>query len=440
MRIVLWIALLLAAQHLTSARPHIVVFLADDHGYLDSQVYGNGQARTPNMLRVARAGMTFTRAFVASPSCAPSRAALLTGLMPARNGAEANHSKPRPEIKKLPAYFRELGYEVVAFGKVSHYRHTTDYGFDHFAHDAFHEHAAIPGALKWLRARENTRPLCLFVGSNWPHVPWPEQSDAVVKVLPPTQIDTPETRRARSRYYAAVAHMDAELGQIYDAAVEQLGTNLLFLMTSDHGAQFPFGKWNCYDAGIRTPLLVAWPGSIRPGSRADVMVSWIDILPTLIEAAGGTAPKDLDGRSFLPVLRGQGISHRDRIFATHSSDGKMNVYPSRAVRTADWKFILNLRPDFKYTTHIDVTERAGYWDSWERAAATNAAAAATIARYHERPREELYDLQADPHEQHNLAADPARAARVKTLRAELESWMREQGDKETVFGAPKMLE
>src|SRR5262249_10903537 len=127
-----------------SARPNIVVFLTDDHTLLDSTVYGSKEVRTPNMERLAAAGLTFDRAFVASPSCAPSRAALLTGLMPARNGAEPNHSKPRAELKKLPAYLKELGYEVVAFGKVSHYQHTGDYGFDYFAHDKYHEDVAIP--------------------------------------------------------------------------------------------------------------------------------------------------------------------------------------------------------------------------------------------------------------------------------------------------------
>jgi N-sulfoglucosamine sulfohydrolase len=101
-------------------KPNIVVFLSDDHSLLDSTVYGSKDVKTPAMERLAHAGMTFDRAFVVSPSCAPSRAALLTGLMPVRNGAEANHSKPRPEIKKLPAYLKELGYEVVSFGKVSH--------------------------------------------------------------------------------------------------------------------------------------------------------------------------------------------------------------------------------------------------------------------------------------------------------------------------------
>ena len=99
-----------------ATRPDLVVFLTDDQSQLDCAPYGGQGIRTPNMQRLADAGLTFERAFAASPSCAPSRAALLTGLMPARNGAEANHSKPRAEIKKWPAYFQELGYEVVAFG------------------------------------------------------------------------------------------------------------------------------------------------------------------------------------------------------------------------------------------------------------------------------------------------------------------------------------
>jgi len=92
--------------------PNIVVFIADDHGYADSTVYGSTQVRTPNMERVAKAGTTFTHTFVASPSCAPSRAALLTGLMPARNGAEANHTAPNASITTLPTYLRRLGYFV----------------------------------------------------------------------------------------------------------------------------------------------------------------------------------------------------------------------------------------------------------------------------------------------------------------------------------------
>jgi N-sulfoglucosamine sulfohydrolase len=427
-----------------AAQPNIVVFLSDDHSLLDSTAYGSKDVKTPAMERLANAGMTFDRAFVASPSCAPSRAALLTGLMPVRNGAEANHSKPRPEIKKLPAYLKALGYEVVSFGKVSHYRHTGDYGFDHFAHDTFHDDVAIPNGIKWLRERKSGKPLCIFFGTNWPHVPWPETSegyDPEKLSVRASHVDTPRTRDMRARYYAAVSRMDKELGDVFDAAKDVLGPNTFFLFSADHGAQWPFGKWTLYDAGIRTPLIVVWPEKIEAGARTDAMVSWIDILPTLVEVGGGAAPQDIDGTSFLGVLRGQTREHRDRIFTTHSGDPPMNVYPMRSVRTGDWKYIRNLHPEFSFTTHIDLgqaADGAGYFASWREKAKTDEAAAALVKRYHERPAEELYDLRADPLELRNLAGDPQHAQRLAAMRADVEAWMKANNDEGKIYGEPRL--
>jgi uncharacterized sulfatase len=218
--------------------------------------------------------------------------------------------------------------------------------------------------------------------------------------------------------------------------------NTLIVYTSDHGAQWPFGKWNLYDAGIRVPLLAAWPGVIAPGARSDAMVQWTDLLPTLIEAAGGKVPAGLAGRSFLPVLRDAKAAHRDEIFTTHSGDGRMNVYPIRALRSGDWKLIVNLHPEFAHTTHIDkalAKDGGRYWLSWFAKAKSDPAAAALVSRYHDRPAVELYDLRDDPAEQRNLAADPAQAGRVREMRARLEAWMTEQGDKRTVFHEPRLL-
>ncbi|MGV3531622.1 MAG: sulfatase [Chthoniobacteraceae bacterium] len=425
-------------------KPDIVIFITDDHGQLDSQPYGAEVLRTPHMQRLAESGLTFTRAYVASPSCAPSRAALLTGLMPARNGAEANHEKPRAELKKWPAYFQEAGYEVVAFGKVSHYKHTADYGFDSFAHDTFHDHRGIPAAVEFLKQRRSEKPLCLFVGSNWPHVPWPEKDlgyDPAQLPLPAGSVDTPETRAWRAKYAAAVTKADDDLGQIMDAARSTLGEKTLFLMSADHGAQWPFAKWNCYEAGVAVPLIVSWPGVVKAG-KTEAMVSWVDFLPTLLEAAGGKPPEDLDGRSFLPVLRGEAKEHRDRIFTTHNNDGRKNVYPARSVRRGNWKYIRNLHPEYAFTTHIDLPgdlDQRAYFKTWEAAAESDAAAKAIVKRYHSRPAEELYDLSSDPHEQHNLAADTAHQETLSRLRGELDAWMGAQGDKQTVPVKPRLL-
>jgi len=199
-------------------------------------------------------------------------------------------------FRKWPAYFRELGYETAAFGKVSHYKHTVEYGFDHFAHDTFHDHAGIQAAADFLRSRRAAadsaamKPLCLMIGSNWPHVPWPELkagefvADSAV-TLPAGSIDTAQTRHWRQRYLAAVRKLDEDLGLIVRAVREHL-PGAIVVFSADHGAQWPLAKWNLYDAGIRTPLIVAWPGKITPG-RTSALVSWIDLLPTLVELARG---------------------------------------------------------------------------------------------------------------------------------------------------------
>ncbi|MFV0442226.1 MAG: sulfatase [Planctomycetaceae bacterium] len=427
-------------------RPTIVLFLTDDQGQLDSQPYGSTMLRTPQMQALADSGMTFDRAYVASPSCAPSRAALLTGMYSPRNGAEPNHSKPRPEIRKWPAYLQDRGYEVVAFGKVSHYKHTADYGFDYFDHDTFHDHQSIPAAVEYVQKRGRTdRPLCLMVGTNWPHVPWPDEDlgyDPETIPLPAGSLDTPETRAFRVRYAAAVTKADDDLGAIRDVVRTHLDERALFLFSSDHGAQWPFGKWNCYDSGVRVPLIVSWPGVVAAGSRSDALVSWIDLLPTMIDAAGGRPPEWIDGRSFLPVLRGESTRHRDRIYTTHSGDGWWNIYPTRSVCDTRWKYIRNLHPEYAFTTHIDLANpRDGrtMFASWERLAQTLPQAAATVRRYHIRPAEELYDLAADPTEQRNLADDPAYADQLQDLRNDLNGWMAAMNDQQQVFEEPRLL-
>jgi N-sulfoglucosamine sulfohydrolase len=444
--LVVGVSVLLAWVNLAPAaeKPNLVVFICDDLGVLDLAPYGAKDVRTPNMERVATAGLKFTRAFVASPSCAPSRAALLTGLMPARNGAEPNHSRPREEIKKLPAYLQELGYEVASFGKVAHYGHAAYYRFDVIEGEGFQRYEAIGQAADFLNHRNSKKPLCLFVGTHWPHVPWPEGQgyEASAVRVPPTHVDTAETRVWRTRYYAAVTKGDDDLGTVLDAVRERLDPkNTFTFFTSDHGAQWPFGKWNLYDAGIRVPLIVAGPG-IKAGATSEAMVSWVDILPTLVELAGGTPPKEIDGRSFAGVLRGEKAMHRDEIYTTHSGDRDFNVYPIRSVRDGRWKYILNLHPEYQHATHINRAaggDGLAYFRSWEEAAKKDPVAAKIVQRYKERPQEELYDLADDPQEQNNVAGEPQNASRLAEMRAKVAAWMKEQGDAGTVFNEPLLL-
>lgn len=440
-----WLILTLLVAPLAATPPHLVVLLADDHSAADMSVYDAADIPTPNLDRLASAGLVFERAFVNSPSCAPSRAALFTGLYPARNGAEPNHAKPHAGLKRLPAYLKELGYETVSFGKTSHYAHVTEQGFDRAENYGYHDHAGVQACVDFLKQRKSGKPLALFFGTNWPHVPLPppEAVDPAKVRVQPMHIDTPEFRHYRARYINAVMKMDEEIGAVYEAAKQSLGTeNTVFLQTSDHGAQLPFGKWNLYDEGTRVPLIVQWQGRVAAGVRSSAMVQWIDILPTLIEAGGGRAPADLDGRSFLPVLLGRTDRHREAIFTTHTGDNDMNVYPSRSMRTQRWKYIRNLHPEFRFTSHIDRSvneDSLAYIASWEKAANTDPRAAFLVKRYRERPAEELYDLDVDPFELNNLAADPAHAGPLAELRQGLDAWMKSTNDARLVSGKPLLL-
>ena len=438
------IASMLTGKNLTRRLPDIVVYLADDLSARDLSLYGGTNIETPSIDKLAADGMTFNRAFVASPSCASSRAALLTGLMPARNGAEENHSYPRPDVLKLPKVLGDLGYQTAAFGKVAHQKSAPDYHFE--VHDPKSNIPQLRETVKaFLENRTDTRPLALFVGTSDPHVPWPSEStvDAETMSLPPKLLDTPRTRVQRSRYLQEVKDLDEYLGELRELTTKHLSSDQLFLFSSDHGAQFPFGKWTLYDEGIHVPLIVAQPGRIRPGTRTAAMVSWVDILPTLIDFGGGMVPENLDGQSFLKVLHGQTDSHRKRIFTTHSGDRKMNVFLSRSVRTDRYKLIWNPHPEFAFTTHIDLLLRetsGDYFKEWKERAKSDSSAAAVIARHHGRPEFELYDLKVDPFEQTNLAGDANLAAKQKKMLAGLKAWMKKQGDELTVFHEPLMLD
>ena len=433
----------LTVTAIAQEKPNIVIFLADDHGFKDNSVFGSQDIRTPKMASLAVSGMRFNQAFVASPACGPSRAALLSGLMPARNGAEANHMMPRPSTLTMVAQLRAQGYEVAAFGKVGHGKEQEMAGFSTQRNYAGHDGTKLVKLVRdYLDQRSSTKPLCLMVGDHRPHVSWIKDAtyDPNKVKLPPGSIDTKETREHFARYLTDVTNMDQTMAEVDKLARKHFGNDsYLFAYTSDHGAQWPFGKWNLYDTGVRTPLIIRWPGKIKPDSKTDAMVSWVDLMPTLLDIAGADVPADIDGRSFKNVLLGETGKHRDLIFTTHSGDGIMNVYPIRSVRTPRFKYIRNLRPDSYHSNHSDILRKDGagaYWDSWDAAEKSDPAAAKIIARYYQRPKDELYDLEKDPNEQVNLAANPEYQQQLKKMSQSLDEWMKLQNDQETIFKEP----
>jgi uncharacterized sulfatase len=168
----------------------------------------------------------------------------------------------------------------------------------------------------------------------------------------------------------------------------------------------------------------------------------VDLLPTVVEIAGGEIDGSIDGQSFLPVLKGEKEGERDVVFATHTGDGTMNQAPMRMIRTNRYKYIVNLAPGVVYNTHINLAKDHDggyqYWASWQNSSFSNEHAAAVLWRYHNRPAEELYDIHTDPDEWHNLAANPDYERILEQFRVQMKEWRQKQGDTETgVFAETK---
>jgi arylsulfatase A-like enzyme len=437
------VALFVCGFAAAAERPNLVLFIADDLSWHDVGAYGNRDVRTPNVDQLARDGMTFQRAFAASPTCAPSRSALFTGTYPMRNGAHANHSVVSSTLRTWPEYLTALGYRTVIAGK-THFGPRERFPFEYLPNS----NVNLPGKPEdlntdlgtaaieaLLKSHDRKQPLALVVAAHSPHVFWPEINGYTPAnlTLQPYMLDTPETRAALARYYTDVTQMDREVG-IVRAALDRYGyaKNTLFMFTSDQGAQFPSAKWSLYDAGMRVPLIAVWPGRTPRSTSNEAIVSLVDVLPTMIEAGGGEAPKDIDGRSFIAVIEGKATQHLDAAFAAHTGDGNMNRAPSRAIRTARFKYIANLRPDLRYGTHISEgkgVDGRDYWDTWVKLAETDPAAARMVRRYREKPADELYDLASDPFELVNLAGDPAYSRTLVELRGRLNVWRVQQGER-----------
>jgi len=403
-------------------RPSFLVVISDDQTWTDNGCYGHPIVRTPNIDRLAGQGVRFTRAFTATAMCTPSRSAMYTGLYPVRNGAYPNHSQVRPGVRSLPAYLAELGYRVALAGK-KHIGPREQFPFEYMNRQRIGRFLDDVG----------DAPFCLVFATNDPHLPWASNTsyDPGRFTVPPYLVDLPETRAAMADYYTDVANMDKEVGQAL-AALDEAGRadDTLVIYTSDQGAQFPFSKWTCYDAGLRVPLVVRWPGRIAAGTTCDAMVHFVDVLPTLVELAGGSSPEDLDGRSFADLLRGKTSRHRDCVFGIQTTLGIIDAtdpYAIRSVRTDRYLYVRNLNHDRAFY-NVLISQDKKYWPAWVERAKTDPSAARLVHRYQHRPAEELYDVEHDPYQLDNLADHPALQPVKADLARRLDAWMRQQGD------------
>ena len=434
-RIVVTAAALAALPAAAAAkRPNIVLVISDDTRMLDFGCYGSPDAVTPNIDRLAAEGLRFTRFFQATAMSSPTRHCLLTGLYPVRSGAYPNHTYIDDGIATLPRYLKECGYRVAMQGK-RHIAPMSAFPFEELAKpNADVNPARIEPFLR--EVAESGEPFFLYVASHDAHVPWTRGDrslfDPATLTLPPTLVDTPEVRDLYVQYLAEINQLDTDVGRI-DALLKKYGLDddTIFIFTSEQGHQFPFAKWTCYDAGLQTAFIVRWKGVTQPGTTTDALCEYVDVTPTLVDIAGGKIPEGLDGRSFLPVIKGETDSFKNEVYGIQTSRGIFfgpEYYAIRSIRNERYAYIMNLTPEATFKC-MSTNPKKGWWMSWKEKAATDEFARRQVERYQKRPAEELYDIVNDPFQTRNLADDPQYAGEKARMRAKLLQWMESQGDK-----------
>ena len=427
----------LSAGMLVAAPPNILLFMADDLTWHDHGCYGNADVRTPHIDRLASEGMRFELCFNSAPMCAPTRMSLYTGIHPVRNGAHPNHSRVHPHIKSLPHHLQRAGYRVALLGK-RHEMPVRNFPFEILG--GRHHDNGKGVDLDLTKARDfiagtTNSPWCLVVTSNQPHTPWNRGDasayDPARLHLPPYLVDTPETRAALTKHYAETTYMDAQLGRCLEfLRTSELETNTIVIYLSEQGSNFPHCKWTCYDSGLRSACVVRWPAQIKADSVSPALIQYVDVVPTLLAAAGAGVPDGLDGRSFLPVLLGETDRHREHAFGLQTSrgiHGGPEAYGIRTVRDSRFRLIRNLHHAAEFSN--SVTRGMDVYASWRRKGDDGDAFANTQwQRYRQRPEYEFYDLEIDPGELTNLVAEPQHQEQIQRMKSALVAWMKQQAD------------
>src|SRR5688572_316531 len=434
----LLVLLALAVAAVADAR-NVLLIIADDQGR-DLSVYGNPVLRTANLDRLAARGTLFTNAFATVSSCSPSRSVIYTGLYSHSNGMyglahDVHNQHLLPSVRTLPQVLSAAGYRTALVGK-KHILPDDALPFDEELapeRPGNRDVAFMAAQARKVIAKNADRPFLVIVGYSDPHrAPenfgntraWPEVTRATydpAKVIVPAHLPgLPEVRRDLADYYESISRLDSGVGLLLDALRETAHSDdTLVIYMSDNGRPFPGAKTTLYDDGIHLPLIVASPGQGKRGVRNSGMVSWVDILPTILDWAGVPAPTSqrLAGRSILPILEQADPAGWDRVFASHGFHEIQQYYPMRALRTREYKYIVNLAAPLEFPIAGDIASSP----TWQAVVARPAAGlgARTMQAFLHRPAEELYDLRKDPSEVHNLAADPAHRAVLERMRAEL---------------------
>ncbi|TVR45529.1 MAG: sulfatase [Puniceicoccaceae bacterium] len=414
------------------SRPNVVVMISHDAGRFLSPC-GHETVDTPHFERLARESVSFDRCFCTTPLCAPARGALLTGLYPHQNGMMGlpgdtlGNWDLRAKDRHLAQQLRNAGYRTLLCGFEHETQDFLSVGFEEGVHgcgtgnnggghgiagsaediDAWFERNPDAGAEK---------PFYLQIGCHEVHHQWsktaePYDERGIWKA--PYLIDAPEIDRAMAEMQGAVNELDRGFGAILDVLERRgLARDTLFVITTDHGIDFPRAKGTLFDPGVETYCFLRYDaGGWLRDARSDALVSHVDLYPTILEACGLPVPEGTAGQSLLGILDGSDSRPvRDAVYLEKTYHD--NYDPMRGLREDRWKYILNFDAQTLYDVRIATAPHYNWFKF----------------PFRKSSREELYDLEADPHEANNLAADPAHDEIRRRLRAKLARWMKETND------------
>ncbi|MGD2183561.1 sulfatase family protein [Lusitaniella coriacea] len=422
------------AQTPPNRQRNVLLIVADDQGRDQLGCYGNRRIETPHLDRLAAEGVKFSNAFAAVSSCSASRGTILTGLYPHQNGQYGHeHSyhnfRLQDWVQPLPALFAANQYRTGLIGKLHVGGTPQQFPFDFVvppetvmgSRDG--KTIAEQAGVFFNEARD--RAFFLLVGYSDPHrwgqfgnlQSYPGVTPKVYQegevIVPPFLPDLPEVRRDLAQMYQAVSRLDASVGLLL-AQLKASGRDreTLIIYLSDNGIPFPGGKTNLYEPGVRLPLILSNPEIARSGKTQNAMVSFIDLVPTLLDWTGIVPPDyPLPGRS---LLNQDSPTEWDRVHFSHTFHGIHLYYPMRGARSRQFKYIHNLFPELQYPLSDDITASP----TWQTIVAKNLERLGKrpLSTYLNRPPEELYDLEDDPDETKNLAKDPRFASILNTLR------------------------
>lgn len=406
-----------AALRAQSRPPNFLVIVADDHGWDDLGCYAHPVVKTPNLDRLARDGVRFTHCFTTAPLCSPGRGAVMTGLYPHVSGVTrlvqgdfADEVSLSPDIWTFAQGLGELGYENAAARKWHlSTAGATAHGFDH---EFPSRTDYLDQSVEFLE-KSRDRPFCLYFCPTHTHRPYRTHDDfayrpdEVAECLPPYLKDTPQVREHYARYLSETSKMDQEIGRLV-GALERTGeldrTVVAFL--TDHGPSMHRAKFSLYEWGTHSSLILRGPGISGSGRVDSGLASTIDVAPTLMALAGGSAPRECQGMSLAARLADRPAESRSFVCSEHNESNHLT-----AVRGSRYKLIRN-------HTREDPLLQSRIIRNWQNMGEDTLRQPYPLPR----PEEEFYDLAADPLESRNLIENPSYGDPVAKLRGLLSDW------------------